>query len=150
MPDDGENVDGSGLPIQGAASTSSSVGGIDINGDATESPILGPHGPIAAPLQNFPSVDIGFLRRRSGSRVEGQSVAQPAGLSAVASAGRRRAESDPAPLRQSLRNDTRKRRIEEQGRRTTVEMSEEERLEKNRQSARDCRLRKKRYIEVSG
>jgi len=109
--------------------------------DQGDSPQYAGSGPMAAPPTSFPSVDVGYLRRRC--KAEGG----PGGKTPIQ--GRRRAESDPViPLRSSARNDTRKRRVDDQGRRSAMmELSEEERLEKNRQSARDCRLRKKRYIE---
>lgn len=103
------------------------------------------HHPLAAPEQSFPEVDLGSLRRRN----RGDSNA-----STRTSSSRKKSPTIPeseivVPVRVSARNDSRKRRsAEDPSRRSALqELSEEERLEKNRQSARDCRQRKKRYIE---
>jgi len=99
-------------------------------------------GPIAVPLQNFPSMDVNTLRRRAKSEATPVKRTSPP----------RKRSSPPepteinVPVRVSARSDLRKRRVDQQSR-SEMEISEEERLEKNRQSARDCRLRKKRYIE---
>ena len=104
------------------------------------------HHPLAAPEQSFPEVDVGSLRRRN----RGDSNA-----STRTSSSRKKSPAIPeseivVPVRVSARNESRKRRsVEDPSRRSALqELSEEERLEKNRQSARDCRQRKKRYIEV--
>jgi len=108
-------------------------------------------GPVAAPLQSFPNVDLTPLRRRAKTEPVMPTTPTPPRRSPP-----RRARASPVespsdvvvPTRVSARSgDQRKRRVEEQCARTELEVSEEERLEKNRQSARDCRLRKKRYIE---
>lgn len=71
----------------------------------------------------------------------------------AASRGKRSPSSDHeyiVPFSPSMRGpETRRRKCERTASKGVCEphLTEEERLEKNRQSARDCRLRKKRYVE---
>jgi hypothetical protein len=108
--------------------------------------------PPAAAVDAFPKVDLASIPRRRGrgvSNVSNASYASSCGTEYDSPSPVRKRSSEPeAPTPQRGR-DRRRRAVEDSGKRSAlIELTEEERLEKNRQSARDCRLRKKRYIEV--
>ena len=130
------------------------LGGYDAyaSGEASAGCVPQQSPPIAvADAAGFPEVDVRGLaarRRRATSNVSFVSNADSdTSIDSSETPQRKRAVSD-TPMRISARSKHRL-SVEEQRKRTVfIEMTEDERREKNCQSARDCRLRKKRYIEV--